>query len=114
VSYTHGDIVRAARLSELEEETERQHNEITELDGRLADVVEKNADLVGELADRESLNDRLSFDLKDAERELDRLSEAITSAIADLRVLGEVPLGQLEESIKAIADRLADKNGERY
>lgn len=41
-----------------------------------------------------------------------RLTEAITPAIEDLRVLPEVPLGELESSIAAIADRLADQNVE--
>ena len=103
-----------AWIAEQTREIERQHGEITELKDRLANVLEANADLVGEKADLESVIDAQATDIKDTEKELDRLSEAITSAIADLRVLGEVPLGQLEESIKAIADRLADKNGELY
>lgn len=80
---------KAEKLAEAEYEVERQHGEILELNGRLADALETAA-----IADR--------------------LSAAITSAVADLRVIEEVPLGQLEDALKAIADRLADQNGERY
>lgn len=100
---------RAAELwaAEQREEIERQHNEITELNGLLANVLEERNELA-------RVVDAQGLDLKDTEKELDGLSEAITSAIADLRVLGEVPLGDLEEAIKAIADKLADRNGELY
>lgn len=88
------------RLAEAEYEIERQHREITELNGRLNDALTR-ADGLGQDADEFG-------------KLADRLSAAISSAIADLRVLGEVPFSQLEDAVKAIADRLADQNGERY
>jgi predicted nucleic acid-binding Zn-ribbon protein len=81
---------------------------------RIRDLEESNEELHGEVRELTKVVDAQAFDLKDTEKELDGLSEAITSAIADLRVLGEVPLGDLEEAIKAIADKLADRNGELY
>lgn len=103
----YAELAQAARQTELEESIERLHGEVMELRDQLSDALEERNELT-------SVVDAQAADLKDTGKELDRLSEAITSAIADLRVLGEVPLGELEESIKAIADGLADKNGELY
>ncbi|MGW3992183.1 hypothetical protein ACWEF6_01720 [Amycolatopsis sp. NPDC004772] len=94
-------------IAEQRAEIERQHNEITELNGRLKDALEERDELA-------KVVEAQAFDLKDHSRALDELSEAVSSAISDLRVLGEVPLGELEDAVKAIADRLADKNGELY
>jgi uncharacterized coiled-coil protein SlyX len=106
-----------AWIAEQRVEIERQHGEIGDLTNevnRLKYIESAQHDYEQEIDELTSVVDAQAADLKDTERELDRLSEAITSAIADLRVLSEVPMGELEDAVKAIADRLADKNGEAY
>lgn len=92
---------------EQQREIERQHGEITRLTARVSEL---EGDVhFADLAVREHRAEKAESD------ELaERLSAAITSAVADLRLLDEVPLGELEDAVKAIADRLADANGERY
>lgn len=89
-------------IAEQQYEIERQHNEVIELNALLSNVLEERNEL-GKVVDAQGL------DLKDASRQLDRLYETITAAILDLAVLGEVPLGDLEEAIEAISRRLVNK-----
>lgn len=105
MSNIYAELVRAARNSELEEEIERQHNEITELNSRLSNALEERDEL-GKVVDAQGL------DLKEVAQQLEQLSEVVSSVISDLRVLSEVPLSDLEEAISSITCQLVEQNGE--
>lgn len=101
-------------IAEQQHEIERQHREITDLKIQLHDKEVDSDNLTRRLNNALTQAEGLGRDADEFGKLADRLSAAISSAIADLRVLGEVPFSQLEDAVKAIADRLADQNGERY
>lgn len=103
----HGDILTR------QEEIERQHNEITELNGRLTDAlrmietleIEKD-NLASELIEANSAKDVVDHFANAVARELDSVYMRADRAIESLRVLEEVPLGDLVTSIGAIIEGL--------
>ncbi|MGV9364481.1 hypothetical protein [Amycolatopsis sp. NPDC003731] len=110
----YSELARAARETELAEQNEKLHAQVLELGERLAGKERAIEELHAEVTLSESTIRTMGVDLDDSGRLAQRLSRAMTSAVEDLRLIGEVPLGELEASLKAVADRLADANGEHY
>jgi uncharacterized coiled-coil DUF342 family protein len=102
-----------AWIAEQTREIERQHNEIIELNGRLADAIHmvnvleiEKDNLASELIEMNSAKDTVSDYANGISSELDGLYRKVDRAIDSLRVLDEVPIRDLTASVGNIIEGL--------
>lgn len=102
-----------AWIAEQRAEIERQHGEITELNGRMTDAlrlvetleIEKD-NLVSELIDASDAEDTAGGYANGLSRELDSVYTKVDRAIESLRVLDEVPIRDFTASVGNIIEGL--------
>lgn len=80
--------------------------EVEKLEEVIRTLRDKNEELSNDFEGAQDEVETLESELTNAEQKADRLHDAIVSAINDLSMVDEVPLGDVEDSISEIVKNL--------
>lgn len=80
--------------------------EVEKLEEVIRNLRDKNEELSNDVEGAQDEVETLESELTEVEHKADRFHDAIVSAINDLSMVGEVPLGDVEDSVSEIVKYL--------